>query len=441
MASSPLDSYPTRSDVAANPLLLDQLLAPANALLDGYIRDVRTEGVITDPDFVRLGILRILSQAVSGRDFLQQCAETFGEPLGRSTFFDALHSARRQALLSELNALLVARTDVRRGDPREDLLCAFANLRDRAIYAVDGHQLEHACHAARDRKGSFVPGNTLYLLCLHSALLVNLGAVQGDGQYSHELPVFRRRVVDWLQKQGKTQGSSRPIFVGDPAFVDKQFWLQMTIWEQRGALVITRTKANMDPIIYSNLPWDPQASINQGIEADERVGFDGGGLMRRIRYTDPETGTTYEFLTTVRDLEPGLIALLYLLRWRIEKVFDTGKNKLQETKGWATGVVAREIQAHFFALAHNLLTLLRRELDRSHGIRELKVEKKRQSSMERRTQSARNADRSIHPVQWKLPAIVQLTAQFIRTLRNGIWSKARWLRVLPHFQASLSAYL
>ena len=71
MASSPLDSYPTRSDVAANPLLLDQLLAPANALLDGYIRDVRTEGVITDPDFVRLGILRILSQAVSGKTLME----------------------------------------------------------------------------------------------------------------------------------------------------------------------------------------------------------------------------------------------------------------------------------------------------------------------------------------------------------------------------------
>ena len=441
MAFSPLHYYPTRSDVAANPLLFDQLLAPANALLDGYIRKVRTEGAITDPDFVRLGILRVLSQAVSGRDFLQQCKETFGDPHWRSTYFDTLHSARRQALLGELNGLLVARTDVRRGDPCEDLLSAFATLRDRAIYAVDGHQLEHACHAARDPKGCFVPGNTLYLLCMHSGMFVNLGAVQGDGRYSHEMPVFRRKVVDWLQKRGKIRGSSRPIFVGDPAFVDKQFWLQMTLWEQRGALVITRTKANMDPIVYSNLPWDFQSPINLGIEANELVGFDGGGTMRRIRYTDPETSTSYEFLTSVRDLEPGLIALLYLLRWRIEKVFDTGKNKLQETKGWATGVVAREIQAHCFALAHNLLILLRRELHLRHGIRELKVEKKHQSSMKRRTQAAQKADRSIHPALWKLPAIVQLTAQFIRTLRNGIWSKARWHRVLPHFQASLCAYL
>lgn len=441
MPFSPLDTYPSRSDIACNPLLIDQFLAPAYALLDGYIRDVQTEGALSDHDFVRLGVLRVVSQAVSGRDFLQLCAEILGYPLSRSTFFDSLHSLRRQFLMDELNSLVVARTDALRGDPGEDYLSAFPELRDRAIFAVDGHQLEHACHASRDPKGRFVPGNTLYLLCLHSALLVNLGAVQGDGQYAHEMPVFRRRVRDWLKRRGKAKAASRPIFVGDPAFVDKQFWLQMDLWERSGALVITRSKANMDPSVFSRLPFDPKAPINLGIEADELVRFDGGGLMRRVRYTDPETGTLHEFLTTVRDLAPGLIAMLYLLRWRIEKVFDTGKNKLQEQKGWATGTVAHEIQAHFFALAHNLLTLLRRELERSHGIRECKVEKKRKYWMEKRAQAATKADRTVHPLQLKLPKIVQLTAQFIRTLRNGIWSKARWLKVLPLFRASSIAYL
>lgn len=227
MASSPLDTYPSHPDIACNPLLIDQFLAPAYALLDGYIRGVQTGGVLSDPDFVRLGVLRVVSQAVSGRDFLQLCAETLGQPLSRSTFFDSLHSLRRQSLLGELNSQLVARTDGRRGDPGEDYLCAFPALRDRAIFAVDGHQLEHACHASRDPKGCFVPGNTLFLLCLHSALLVNLGAVQGDGQYAHEMPVFRRQVRDWLKNRGKAKELSRPIFVGDPAFVDKQFWLQM----------------------------------------------------------------------------------------------------------------------------------------------------------------------------------------------------------------------
>jgi len=144
--------------------------------------------------------------------------------------------------------------------------------------------------------------------------------------------------------------------------------------------------------------------------------------MRRVRYRDPETGNEYEFLTTVWDLPPGTIALLYLLRWRIEKVFDTGKNKLEETKGWATGEVAHEIQGHFFALTHNLLVLLRWNLLRNHGLREVKLEKKRARWLKKRAESAKTMNREVHPIQWKLPAIVQMSLQFIRMLRNGIFA-------------------
>jgi IS4 transposase len=50
-----------------------------------------------------------------------------------------------------------------------------------------------------------------------------------------------------------------------------------------------------------------------------------------VRYRDPETGTVYDFLTSVTDLEPGLIAALYLARWRIEKVFDTVTGRIKTT--------------------------------------------------------------------------------------------------------------
>ncbi len=133
--------------------------------------------------------------------------------------------------------------------------------------------------------------------------------------------------------------------------------------------------------------------------------------------------------------------MLYLLRWRIEKVFDTGKNKLAQTKGWATGEVAREIQAHFFALAHNLLVLLRRRLDREHGIREVKLEEKREKWLKKRAAQAGSAGRKIHPLQSQLPSVVQLSQQLIRALRNGIVSGKRWLAVLPTFASRLSSYL
>ena len=136
--------------------------------------------------------------------------------------------------------------------------------------------------------------------------------------------------------------------------------------------------------------------------------------MRIIRYRDPESGVDYEFLTSVMDLEAGLIALLYLTRWRIEKLFDTTKNKLEETKSWAVGPVAQETRAHLVALAHNLLVLLRRELEREHGIREEKVEQKRQEQLVQRQTHARTLGRSVAAIQKFLPVAIQLTAQFIR---------------------------
>ena len=55
-----------------NPLLLEQLLAPMENVRRNFIRFSRECPGISDSDFLRLGFLRTLSQARSGRDFLQQ---------------------------------------------------------------------------------------------------------------------------------------------------------------------------------------------------------------------------------------------------------------------------------------------------------------------------------------------------------------------------------
>ena len=83
-------------------------------------------------------------------------------------------------------------------------------------------------------------------------------------------------------------------------------------------------------------------------------------------------------MTNEMNLPPGLIAFLYKLRWDIEKIFDEKKNKLEEKKSWAKGPIAHSQQAHFTCLAHNLMVLLGRCLDTNEGIRDVKVDKKRQ---------------------------------------------------------------
>ena len=426
------------NELHSNPSLLDQVLAPAVHILGNYVRGVYRDGPLDDFRFLRLGICRVLSQAASGRDFLQMAREVLGEEVARASFFDSLHCRRRSKVLADLNTELVIRT--RSG--LEDLLAQFPELQGIPVYAVDGHHIDHAVHSPNDHKGEKVSANNLYLLCLHSGLLWNLGAVQGDGRHSHEMPVFLNQIVPWLLsgKMVKGKGKRAPIFVGDPAFVDKVFWTRMVL-EGNRARFITRTKSNMKPMIYASYGWDPKKLVNEGVVADLSVGFDGATTMRIIRYRDPESRIDYEFLTSVMDLEPGLIALLYLTRWRIEKLFDTTKNKLGETKSWAVGPVAQETRAHLVALTHNLLILLRRELEREHEIREEKVEQKRQEQLVQRQTHARTLGRSVAAIQKFLPVAIQLTAQFIRTLRNGILLGMRWAEALALLRKSTKAYL
>lgn len=421
---------------ADNPHLLDQLISPAEHILDNYVRGVYRDGPLDDFRFIRLGVCRVLSQSASGRDFIQQAREIYKEDLARSSFFDSLHSERRRTLLGQLNTQLVRRTS--RG--LEDLLSGFPELREVPVFAVDGHHIEHAVHSPSDHKGEKVSANNLYVLCLHTALLWNFGAVQGDGRHGHEMPVFRKHLEQWLAEWPVRRGQPKPIFVGDPAFVDNAFWTRMSL-RRDGARFITRTKANMKPTVYNAYGWDQKKAVNEGVEADLLVGLVGASMMRMVRYRDPETGTAYEFLTSVTDLEPGLIAVLYLTRWRIEKVFDTTKNKLEETKSWGVGEVAREVRAHLVALSHNLMVLLRRQLERGHGIREEKVERKREVRIRQRRARATVAGRKVAAVHKLLPPVVQLTAQFIRTLRNGILLGMRWTRALELLRAATKSYL
>ena len=436
MPAFPPQSTGLAYDLTADPQILDQVMAPADHILRNYVCGVYRAGPVDDFKFLRCGVQRTLGQSASGRDFLQTYREVFEESLARSSFFDSLHSPRRRGMLAELNTQLVLRAS----SGGEDLLARFPELRRRPLFGVDGHHVAHATHSPADPKGDYVSANNLYVLCLHSGLLLNLGVVQGDGIRRHEMPVFRQRIVQWSRRPDAKRRGPKPIVAADPAFVDHAFWTLMAM-DPDGIEIITRTKSNMTPIVYNARGWDTNHPANEGVQADLLVGFDGACTMRIVRYRDPESGAEYEFLTTVTDLAPGLIALIYLMRWRIEKVFDTGKNKLEETKGWAAGEIAQDIRAHCFALTHNLLVLLRRHLDVDEGIREEKVVNKRRKALVEREHKARESGRKVAAIQRLLPAVVQLTAQFIRTLRNGIALGMRWRAALEPLRVSMKAYL
>jgi hypothetical protein len=397
---------------------------PVRRILRDYCRHRRDTPQLSDEQFLREGFERVLGHFDSGRDFVQD-RQDGGATLALSTWFDALHSARRATMVAEVAARSYEVFD-RFLQPR-DWLSAFPELSGRAVWAVDGHHLEHACHATRDPKGEFVSLGLLYGLCLHSGLQRSLVPFQGDGVRHHEWPVFKQHLPDWLRQD---RGAQVPLVIGDPAYIDVLYWAEQK--RLRQSCIITREKDGMKPTVISHFAFDPLDPINRGVESDEMAGYTTA-YLRRIVFRDPATGERFVFLTTDTVLRPGLIALLYLLRWKIEKVFDVFKNKFQQRKAWANGAVAASTQAHLTALTHNLLTILLVTLEQA-GIREKKIERQQAQRRDARPDAQRV------PAQEMVKHAAQLTCQFIRLLRHCLAHHTSWHDALPLFRRRLEAY-
>ena len=112
---------------------------PAVQLLRDRCRAARTgtDG-LTDERYLRLGLQRVLDGDESGPAFWQTLGDG-GTPLPRSTWFDALQSSRRLAVVEEVARESYGQLE-RRLEGR-DWLGAFPELKERAVWAIDGHQI------------------------------------------------------------------------------------------------------------------------------------------------------------------------------------------------------------------------------------------------------------------------------------------------------------
>ena len=411
-----------------NITINESFAQPALDILNYYVRDVyKNDTGLSDERFLRTGLLRAIEGDESGRAFLQALADSPGAlPLARATFFDALHSPRRLGIIREVATQSYRRFEKLLGG--RDWMEKFPELKSHPLWAVDGHQIAHACHAQTDAKDNQVPSGTIYTLCLHTGLMRPLALYQGDGSRRAEIPVFRE---NWRESLVGEPRKGMPIVVADPAYVDNMFWVMEKIKKQ--AMIITREKENMTPTLYTANAFDTKDPVNKGVEADEDVYYSNAAL-RRVRYRDPGTGEVFVFITTCRHLRPGVIALLYLLRWKIEKVYDVFKNKLKEQKAWACGPCAAKMQAHFMALLYNLLVVLLVDLE-VRGIMETKVMER----MARRREETPEARRV--PAFERVRHCYTMTCQFIRLLRHAMRHRYAYNEVLPLFKLRLEAYI
>jgi hypothetical protein len=118
------------------------------------------------------------------------------------------------------------------------------------------------------------------------------------------------------------------FYVFDKAYVDyARLWRLTTA----GSFFVTRSKKNMDFTVRRRQPVDTVA----GVQSDRLIRLSGPkskrlypGLLRQIRFVDPQTARRLKFLTNHLTLDAAVIALLYHKRWKIELFFKWIKQHL-----------------------------------------------------------------------------------------------------------------
>ncbi len=359
---------------------------------------------LSDAQWLRLGVTRVLSDARSGRGFLQQFFNWLEKCPGQSLFFETLKSARRLAFLRDM------------GKQTARLLKPDATdrpgLKDFDLYAGDGHWQAAATHDAPVDTIKPAVGH-LYALDLRTHALRHLSVA--DKPKENDMGAIGRLGAAALRLDAP-QGR-KVLWVWDRAGIHFSLWEK---WKRlHGIYFISRTKDNMQlEVIGENaVPAEP---INNGVISDHLVRTSQHTAVRRVSYRAP-AGQTYEFITTELTLAPGLIAWLYLRRWELEKVYDQLKNKLYESKAWASGATAKTMQAELICLAHNLLTLFERSLRDDHGVYNLAAEHR--------------AEQRRRPLRACVPAVSSLLTEVIRPLQRSLkllrWLRAHWLSPAP----------
>ncbi len=364
------------SDLISHSALSGEFFAPLFESL-ALISSQRVCHQLSDADWLVLGVRRALESHTSGRGFLQHLLCQGVSAPQRSLFFETLKSRRRLALTAGVNQAVADRLAA----PLDHPFGHCKELEGFDLYAGDGHFHAAAAHdRACSEDGAKHATGHFFALNLRTRALVHLAvADQLERKKEHDMRALKRMSIQTL-RQGAPKGR-KVLYVWDRAGID---FLQWHKWKQgSGIYFLSRAKDNMKLEALGQNGVDLGDPRNQGVLADEIVATSQGVSVRRITYRCPLTGQEFEFLTNADCLPPGVVAHLYRIRWEIEKAFDELKNKLEETKAWASSPNAKSMQAHFLCLAHNLMLLFEDHLDRAHGVRNEAELKRRAAAGER----------------------------------------------------------
>ena len=362
--------HPVTSPSTVPSLCLQHFLAPVSSLL-AKAKYQRSCPELSDQQWLQLGLRRVLEDHPSGRAFLQTLSVSGCATPSLSHFFESLKSGRRLALLTEVSNAFAKTLPSLLPASWESL----PELSNMDLYAGDGHFQEAAVHdsPALEKGIKYATGH-FFALNLRSHALVHLTvADQLTRKKEHDMHALKKLSLSEL-RQGAKNGR-KVLYVWDRAGIDFSKW---QYWKNTGSLYfLSREKANMALRFFKANEWDPTDPRNQGV-----------------------------------------IAHLYRLRWYIEKVFDELKNKVGETKAWASSATAKAMQANFLCLWHNLMLLCEAELEREHGIRN-------EAELARRAKRLQEEAERLGKEGHVLPVLIET---FQRLTQRSV-KFVRWLRV------------
>ena len=384
---------------------------------------------LPDHDWIKTGLLRILSQEPSGRAFLQKLSDSGGYDLKRSLFFETLKSKRRLKLSRDVSLSLYQA--VRSKNLQSDPFAQFSILDGYDIHAGDGHYHEAAVHDKRKVRTKY-PTQHFYSIDMRSHALrhLTLADTSGTRKREHDTRALKRLDRETLRQS--TPKGRKVIYVWDRAGIDFFQWYK---WRQHdGIYFISREKGNMNGMVIGEWYYDKKDPINEGVLKYQAVGCAAGVMMNRVVYKCPLTGNLYCFITSLnKTMPPGLIAFLYKCRWDIEKVFDEIKNKLVEKKAWATSEIAKEMQAQFVCMAYNLILLLEGCIEKE-GIVNKAEDNRRAKRLEKVITSKRLNYRKLPIFLVEPKKATQRSVKFIRWLRNHLFMNTSWREALAPLQ-------
>ena len=114
-------------------------------------------------------------------------------------------------------------------------------------------------------------------------------------------------------------------------------------------------------------------------------------------------------------------------------------------EAWSSGFCLLSPRAPKYALAGRacFCRIVERRLGADHGIEDEKVQRKFDRQLAAGEREAEAAGRAVHPLHRVTQAhrLAKLSAQFIRTLRNHLFSHKPVLALLGAFSAALRSYM